>query len=207
MNRMKYSCLPFADSSSKKALLSWLPVASTDQSMDVDSTIPSKQAPTEPVPEVEIYFYLLILHHLLTSPANYPKATRLALRHRSPRPRSPSQLPLPRKMDYAVRQLLRPYKLLAFLKVAVPVLIVVVVVGLLYWEPHRNRDLQPRMGQARGPHPRPARRVLQPARCLPRAEDGGRLRAARMGYGARGERAAGERREGVDGRGPGAACW
>ena len=39
-------------------------------------------------------------------------------------------------MDYAVRQLLRPHKLLAFLKVAVPVLIVAVVVGLLYWEPH-----------------------------------------------------------------------
>ncbi|PIL23280.1 hypothetical protein GSI_14590 [Ganoderma sinense ZZ0214-1] len=58
------------------------------------------------------------------------------LRHRSPRPASPSRLPLPRKMDYAVRQLLRPHKLLAFLKVAVPVLIVAVVVALLYWEPH-----------------------------------------------------------------------
>ena len=49
--------------------------------MDVDSAVPSKQAPTEPVPEVEVYFRLLILHHLLTSPANYPKATKLAHEH------------------------------------------------------------------------------------------------------------------------------
>ncbi|KAI1796565.1 diphenol oxidase-A2 [Ganoderma leucocontextum] len=67
------------DSASKKALLSWLPAASADHSMDVDSaTTPSKQVSSEPVPEVEIYFYLLILHYLLISPTNYPKAAKLA---------------------------------------------------------------------------------------------------------------------------------
>ncbi|TBU25626.1 diphenol oxidase-A2 [Dichomitus squalens] len=67
------------DSPSKKALLAWLPNTSADHSMDIDpATAPSKQTPTEPLPEVEIYFRLLILHHLLTSPANYPKATKLA---------------------------------------------------------------------------------------------------------------------------------
>lgn len=45
--------------------------------MDVD-TQPSKQPQAEPVPEVEVYFRLLILHHLLTSSATYPKALKLA---------------------------------------------------------------------------------------------------------------------------------
>ncbi|KAI0760201.1 diphenol oxidase-A2 [Fomes fomentarius] len=57
------------DSPTKRALLSWLPEASSEQSMD--------QQP-EPLPEVDVYFRLLILHHLLTSPSNYPKATQLA---------------------------------------------------------------------------------------------------------------------------------
>lgn len=69
----------FADTASKKTLLSWIPEASADLSMEVDSaTTPSKRAPTQPVPEVEVYFSLLILHHLLTSSTNYPKATKLA---------------------------------------------------------------------------------------------------------------------------------
>ena len=47
--------------------------------MDVDNASPpSKQSPSEPVPEVEVYFRLLILHHLLASSANYSKATKLA---------------------------------------------------------------------------------------------------------------------------------
>ena len=45
--------------------------------MDVDAAPTSKQQP-EPVPEVDIYFRLLILHRLLTSSDNYPKATQLA---------------------------------------------------------------------------------------------------------------------------------
>ncbi|EJF59748.1 glycosyltransferase family 32 protein [Dichomitus squalens] len=39
-------------------------------------------------------------------------------------------------MDYTVRQLLRPQRVLAFLKIAVPVLVFFAIVGLLYWEPH-----------------------------------------------------------------------
>ncbi|OBZ67607.1 putative 26S proteasome regulatory subunit rpn3 [Grifola frondosa] len=68
------------DSPTKKSLLSWLPAASTSElSMDVDAVpTPSKQTPPEPVPECDIYFRLLILHHLLTSPSNYPKAMELA---------------------------------------------------------------------------------------------------------------------------------
>ncbi|PIL25043.1 hypothetical protein GSI_12931 [Ganoderma sinense ZZ0214-1] len=67
------------DSASKRALQSWLPTVTMDHSMDIDAaTIPSRQVPTEPVPEVEIYFYLLILHHLLASPTNHSKATKLA---------------------------------------------------------------------------------------------------------------------------------
>ncbi|KAI0716513.1 PCI domain-containing protein [Earliella scabrosa] len=65
------------DSPTKKSLLSWLPEASSEQSMDVDAAPTSKQQP-EPVPEVDIYFRLLILHRLLTSSDNYPKATQLA---------------------------------------------------------------------------------------------------------------------------------
>ncbi|KAI9067017.1 diphenol oxidase-A2 [Trametes sanguinea] len=67
------------DSPSKKALLSWLPEATVEQSMDIDAASqPSKQSQPEPVPEVEIYLRLLILHHLLKSQANYPKAMKLA---------------------------------------------------------------------------------------------------------------------------------
>ena len=47
--------------------------------MDVDPTsTPSKASHPEPVPEVEVYFRLLIIHHLLTSPDTYPKAAKLA---------------------------------------------------------------------------------------------------------------------------------
>ncbi|KAI0741586.1 diphenol oxidase-A2 [Daedaleopsis nitida] len=67
------------DSSTKKSLLSWLPEAYAEQSMDIDvASTPSTQSQSEPLPEVDIYFRLLILHHLLTLPANYPKATKLA---------------------------------------------------------------------------------------------------------------------------------
>ena len=47
--------------------------------MDIDpAPTPSKQSQPDPAPEVEVYFRLLIIHHLLTSPANYPKAAKLA---------------------------------------------------------------------------------------------------------------------------------
>lgn len=47
--------------------------------MDVDpAPAPSNKQQPEPIPEVDVYFRLLILHHLLTSPSDYPKATQLA---------------------------------------------------------------------------------------------------------------------------------
>lgn len=65
------------DSSSKKNLLVLLPPAPkpVDHSMEIDSAL----APTlEPLPEVEIYFRLLILHHFLSTPSTYSKALELA---------------------------------------------------------------------------------------------------------------------------------
>ncbi|KAI0631096.1 diphenol oxidase-A2 [Trametes polyzona] len=68
-----------ADSPVKKSLLSWLPNAPSEQSMEIDSAPQlSKQSQTEPVPEAEVYLRLLILHHLLTSPSTYPTAMKLA---------------------------------------------------------------------------------------------------------------------------------
>ena len=47
--------------------------------MDVDPTAASSRQPqSEPIPEVEVYFRLLIIHHLLTSTTTYPKAAKLA---------------------------------------------------------------------------------------------------------------------------------
>ena len=69
-----------ADSPVKAALLTWLPALVKEQKMDVDPTPGSKKehSSPEPVPEVDIYFRLLILHHLLTSPETYAKASKLA---------------------------------------------------------------------------------------------------------------------------------
>ncbi|KZT03828.1 diphenol oxidase-A2 [Laetiporus sulphureus 93-53] len=68
-----------ADSPSKKALLSWIPGAAEQEGlMEVDSAPQPKHAQPEPVPESEIYFRLLILHHLLASPSAYPRAMELA---------------------------------------------------------------------------------------------------------------------------------
>jgi len=45
--------------------------------MDVD-TVPTAKLPTsDPVPEVQIYLQLLLIHYLLTKPETYPKATAL----------------------------------------------------------------------------------------------------------------------------------
>lgn len=77
MNDMNHGIL--TDSPTKKSLLSWLPEASAEQSMDVDvASTPSKQSPSEPLPEADIYLRLLILHYLLATPSNYPKAMKLA---------------------------------------------------------------------------------------------------------------------------------
>jgi len=60
------------------SLVSWLPGApAQDESMEVDPS-PSPKPLSETVPETEIYFRLLILHHLLTSPSNYSAAIDLA---------------------------------------------------------------------------------------------------------------------------------
>ncbi|KAI0044948.1 diphenol oxidase-A2 [Auriscalpium vulgare] len=67
------------DSSVKSSLLSLLPDADISETMDIDSTVPpAAKPPSDPVPEAEIYFRLLIIHHLLTSPSNYGKAQDLA---------------------------------------------------------------------------------------------------------------------------------
>ncbi|KAH9833330.1 diphenol oxidase-A2 [Rhodofomes roseus] len=67
------------ESPTKKTLLEWLPAApSADHSMDIDSAPAPKQSQPEPVPESEVYFRLLILHHLLTSQNTYTQAMDLA---------------------------------------------------------------------------------------------------------------------------------
>lgn len=43
--------------------------------MEVDTA----RGPREPLPEVEMYLRLLILHHLLTDEKNYPKAKKLSV--------------------------------------------------------------------------------------------------------------------------------
>ena len=66
-----------ADSPARASLLSWLPAAPPPgESMEVDAASP--KPPPETVPETEIYFRLLILHHLLTSPSTYSDAIDLA---------------------------------------------------------------------------------------------------------------------------------
>ncbi|KIK68530.1 hypothetical protein GYMLUDRAFT_154102 [Collybiopsis luxurians FD-317 M1] len=69
------------ESATKSTLLAWLPAASTDVAMQVDSSSSStKPAPvtSEPVPEIDIYLRLLILHRLLKSSSTVPKAKELS---------------------------------------------------------------------------------------------------------------------------------
>ncbi|TFK73475.1 diphenol oxidase-A2 [Pluteus cervinus] len=70
-----------ADSSTKAALLSWLPASASAHSMEVDATTSNSPKPptVEPCPEGEVYLRLLILHQLLTNAANYTKAVDLSL--------------------------------------------------------------------------------------------------------------------------------
>ncbi|KAF9806265.1 hypothetical protein IEO21_08754 [Rhodonia placenta] len=112
------------DSQAKKALLVWLPAAPPqDHTMDVDTThVPSthpKHAQPEPVPESEIYFRLLILHHLLMSPSNYEKAMILAHEtvQRMQALNRRSMDPIAAKVWYAVE---RTYELLGELAGARP---------------------------------------------------------------------------------------
>ncbi|KAI0296401.1 diphenol oxidase-A2 [Russula brevipes] len=58
------------DSPVRSSLLSWLSAAPTQDD--------SMETPSETVPETEIYFRLLILHHLLTSPSTHSEAIDLA---------------------------------------------------------------------------------------------------------------------------------
>ncbi|KAG6377422.1 diphenol oxidase-A2 [Boletus reticuloceps] len=77
-----------SDSAVKTSLLSWLPAAPpADQSMDVDAaaqpngpvaSTPSPKPTSDPVPEVEIYFRLLLIHHLHASKDNYAKSVELS---------------------------------------------------------------------------------------------------------------------------------
>ncbi|KAI6021020.1 PCI domain-containing protein [Pisolithus marmoratus] len=71
-----------ADSGVKAKLLSWLPLAA-EVEMDIDSTAqpastPPSKPTSDPVPEVEIYLRLLIIHHFHTSKENYAKSIELS---------------------------------------------------------------------------------------------------------------------------------
>jgi len=65
------------DSSVKVSLLSWLPEGPAKETMDVDDVPTTKPPTSDPVPEVQIYLQLLLLHHLLTNPETYMGAIRL----------------------------------------------------------------------------------------------------------------------------------
>ncbi|KAJ7741408.1 PCI domain-containing protein [Mycena maculata] len=74
------------DTPTKQSLLSWLPEPPPPtEAMEVDSTAPAAAPPAakapagpEPVPEVDMYLRLLMIHYLDTSPSTYGKALDLA---------------------------------------------------------------------------------------------------------------------------------
>ena len=76
------------ESAVKASLLSWLPAASpADQSMDIDAAArpngpaiptPPPKPTSDPIPEVEIYFRLLLIHHLHTSKDKLAKSVELS---------------------------------------------------------------------------------------------------------------------------------
>ncbi|KAF7344571.1 PCI-domain-containing protein [Mycena sanguinolenta] len=71
------------DTPTKQSLLSWLPEAPPPPAaaaMEVDSAAaaPKPLAGPEPVPEVDMYLRLLMMHHFETSPSTYAKAIDLA---------------------------------------------------------------------------------------------------------------------------------
>ena len=67
----------YVDSQTRQGLLELLPPASADQSMEVDSS-PLKPATVKPIPEIEIYIRLLLIHYLLASSATYGKAMEIS---------------------------------------------------------------------------------------------------------------------------------
>ncbi|EIW78381.1 diphenol oxidase-A2 [Coniophora puteana RWD-64-598 SS2] len=73
---------PGNSSQVKAGLLAWLPPASSPSGgdMDVDKSADAKgsDSKAEPVPEAEIYFRLLLIHHMHTSPDTYRKSIELA---------------------------------------------------------------------------------------------------------------------------------
>lgn len=72
--------LPSLDSASKPALLQWLPTPEPEGKMDVDTPAgpATRHTSIEPVPEVEIYLRLLIIHHLLSDKSTYAQALKLS---------------------------------------------------------------------------------------------------------------------------------
>lgn len=106
------------DSSVRAALLSWLPEALAKETMDIDDVSTAKSS-IDPVPEVQIYLQLLLIHHLLVNPETYQKAMALvqetivkmqALNRRS-------MDPIAAKVWYAVE---RAYELVGDLEEARP---------------------------------------------------------------------------------------
>ncbi|KAI0697492.1 glycosyltransferase family 32 protein [Cerioporus squamosus] len=75
-------------------------------------------------------------HYEEEIPLHTSRSSSPSLRYRQNRAASPTLLSLPRRSDFTARQLLRPRGILALLKVAVPFALFVIVIGLLYWEPH-----------------------------------------------------------------------
>jgi hypothetical protein len=64
------------DSSVRASLLSWLPEALAKEAMDIDGVSTAKSS-IDPVPEVQIYLQLLLIHHLLMNPGTHQKAMAL----------------------------------------------------------------------------------------------------------------------------------
>lgn len=85
---MTSALMTLTDSAVKTSLLSWLPPPSAaDQSMDVDAAAqpnppaaatPAPKPTSDPVPEVEVYFRLLLIHHFHTSKDNFAKSVELS---------------------------------------------------------------------------------------------------------------------------------
>ena len=109
---------PVVDSSVRASLLSWLPEAPVKESMDIDD-VSTTRSSIDPVPEVQIYLQLLLIHHLLANPGTHQKAMALvqetivkmqALNRRS-------MDPIAAKVWYAVE---RAYELVGDLEEARP---------------------------------------------------------------------------------------
>ena len=76
----------------KDSLLAWLPEYSEPAAMEVDAAsananntnvngVPAKSSPAPTLallPETEVYFRILLLHHLLSSSSTYDKTIKLA---------------------------------------------------------------------------------------------------------------------------------